>query len=115
MADHYSNIPSYKAIKNNDDFDCYEHYFEELQAKSHNLACCFVRMKYNHPQHPDKALWKEKSIIWHNYHSNIKYMEAPIEDTFKVFEAIGSFAAEYELYIGLEAELLKKSTTIGEK
>ena len=109
MADHYSNIPSYPALKNIDEQYYYEAYFEELQAKSHNLACCFVRMKYNNPNHPDKPLWKEKSLFWHEYHANLSYMEPPIETAFKVFEAIGSFAAEYELYTGFESELLKKS------
>ena len=52
MADHYSNIPPYRALKNIDQQNKYESYFEELQAKSHNFACCFVRMKYNNPNHP---------------------------------------------------------------
>lgn len=77
--------------------DSHELYFKELQAKSHNLACCFVRMKYNDPNHPDKDIREEKSIFWHNCHSNIKYMESSIDNTFKVFEASGSFTSKYEL------------------
>jgi hypothetical protein len=108
MSDHYSNIPSYKAPRNFDNLDSYEAYFEELQAKSHNLACCFGRMTFKHPNHPEIVLWKEKSIFWHEYHSNLKYMETPIENAFKVFEAIGSFAAEYDLYTEFELELRNK-------
>lgn len=108
MTDHYSNIPSYKPISNINDLDSYEIYYEELQAKSHNLACCFGRMIHNNPNHTDIALWKDKSIFWHEYHSKLRYMEEPIENTFKVFEAIGSFAAEYELYTKYEMELISK-------
>lgn len=109
MADHYSNIPSYKPISNIDDLDSYEAYYEELQAKSHNLACCFGRMVRNNPNHPEIDLWKERSKLWHEYHSNLRYMKIPIENTFKVFEAIGSFAAEYNLYTELEIQLISKS------
>jgi hypothetical protein len=106
MSDHYSNIPSYKSISNTDNLDSYEAYYEELQAKSHNLACCFGRMVHNNPNHSEIALWKEKSKFWHEYHARLRYMEAPIENAFKVFEAIGSFAAEYKLYTELEMELI---------
>lgn len=109
MSDHYSNIPSYKPITNSDNLDSYEAYFEELQSKAHNLACCFGRMVHNNPSHPDLVFWKEKSKFWHEYHSNLRYMEPPIENAFKTFEAIGSFAAEYELYMKIETDLNKKT------
>lgn len=109
MAEHYANIPSYKPLRDKEDLDAYEPYFEELKAKLHNLACCFMRMKYNNPNHPDIALWKEKSQFYHEHHSNFRFMEPPIETAFKVFEAIGSFAAEYEIYTKLERELNKKN------
>lgn len=112
MADHYSNIPSYKPMKNIDDLDSYEPYYEELQAKSHNLACCFGRMARNNPNHPEIGLWREKSKFWHAYHLNLRYMVSPLEDSFKVYEAIGSFAAEYELYTELEMQLFKKNSKI---
>lgn len=105
MLDYYSNIPSYKPAKNNDNLDSYELYYEELKSKSHNLACCFGRMAFKYPNHPDIVLWKEKSKFWHDYHLNLKYKETPIENSFKAFEAIGSFAAEYFLYTELEIEL----------
>lgn len=111
MSDHYSNIPSYKPITNSENLNSYEAYFEELQAKSHNLACCFGRMVHNNPNHPDIIFWKEKSNFWHDYHSNLRYMEPPIKTAFNVFEAIGSFAAEYYLYTELELELIRKSKT----
>jgi hypothetical protein len=110
MADHYTNIPSYRPLSDKDDnLDAYEPYFEELQAKLHSLACCFTRMKYNNPNHPDIALWEEKSLFYHECHRNLRFMEPPIETAFKVFETIGSFAAEYKIYTELERELNKKN------
>ena len=105
MADHYLNIPSYQPIDEDEGLITYEMYFEELQAKSHGLGCTYGRMCYNHPTHPDKALWKERSNYWHDYHRALSYMNSPIETTFKVYQAICSFAAEYALYEELEIKL----------
>ena len=109
MSDRYSNIPSYKPIPNSEYLDSYELYYEELKDKTLNLACCFGRMIHNNPNHFEIKLWREKSKFWHEYHSGLRYMKAPIESAFDVFEAIGSFAAEYELFTKLEMELINKT------
>jgi hypothetical protein len=66
MSDHYSNIPSYKSISNTDNLDSYEAYYEELQAKSHNLACCFGRMVHNNPNHSEDFQNFEDTLVKNN-------------------------------------------------
>ena len=109
MPNYNSKIPTTRYIPNSEYLDSYEVYYEELKDKSLNLACCFGRMIHNNPNHFEIKLWREKSKFWHEYHSGLRYMKAPIENAFDVFEAIGSFAAEYELYTKLEMELINKS------
>lgn len=108
MADYHQNTPSYKSIKFNEDLNSYEAYFEELKSKSHELSCCYGRMACNFPNHTDVALWKEKSKKWYEYNSTLRYMKPPIETSFKVFEEIGSFEAEFILFTELEIELINK-------
>ena len=106
MADHHAHVPTYQPVKNDDDNSFYyEMYYEELQAKSHSLSCCYVRLLIKYPNHPEKDTWEKRSNYWLNYYRKLSYMEPPIETTFKVYEAIGSFAAEYLMVSELEKKL----------
>lgn len=73
--------------------------------KQNHIVFHAVMLLIKYPNHPEKDTWEERSNYWLNYYRKLGYMEPPIETTFKVYEAIGSFAAEYLMVSELEKKL----------